>query len=70
MDDVREPSFSLSEPLTEYDDEVVFWERFFERLAPFRDSVINSKNLAMGSPLGDFYRFGERTINNLSLIHI
>ena len=34
MDDVREPSVSLSEPLTEYDDEVVFWERFFERLAP------------------------------------
>ena len=66
MDDVREPSFSLSEPLTEYDDEVVFWERFFERLAPFRDSVINSKNLAMESPLGDFYRFGERTINNTS----
>ena len=66
MDDVREPSFSLSEPLTEYDDEVVFWERFFERLAPFRDSVISSKNLAMGSPLGDFYRFGERTINNTS----
>ena len=66
MDDVREPSFSLSQPLTEYDDEVVFWERFFERLAPFRDSVINSKNLAMESPLGDFYRFGERTINNTS----
>ena len=66
MDDVREHSFSLSEPLTEYDDEVVFWERFFERLAPFRDSVINSKNLAMESPLGDFYRFGERTINNTS----
>ena len=66
MDDVREPSFSLSEPLTEYDDEVVFWERFFERLAPFRDSVINSKNLAMESPLGDFYRIGERTINNTS----
>jgi len=66
VDDVREPSFSLSEPLTEYDDEVVFWERFFERLAPFRDSVINSKNLAMESPLGDFYRFGERTINNTS----
>ena len=55
MDDVREPSFSLSEPLTEYDDEVVFWERFFERLAPFRDSVINIKKLAMESPLGDFY---------------
>ena len=66
MDDVREPSVSLSEPLTEYDDEVVFWERFFERLAPFRDSVINSKNLAMESPLGDFYRFGERSINNTS----
>ena len=66
MDDVREPSFSLSKPLTEYDDEIVFWERFFERLAPFRDSVINSKNLAMESPLGDFYRFGERTINNTS----
>ena len=66
MDDVREPSFSLSEPLTEYDDEVVFWERFFERLAPFRDSVINSKNLAMESPLGDFYRIGERTISNTS----
>ena len=66
MDDVREPSFSLSEQLTEYDDEVVFWERFFERLAPFRDSVINSKNLAMESPLGDFYRFGERSINNTS----
>ena len=66
MDDVREPSVSLSEPLTEYDDEVVFWERFFERLAPLRDSLINSKNLAMKSPLGDFYRVGARGINNTS----
>ena len=75
MDDVREASVSLSAPSPEYDDEVVFWERFFERLAPFRDSIINTKNLAMKSPLGDLYQIGAKGINNtsdlfLSLIHI
>ena len=66
MDDVREASVSLSDPSPEYDDEVVFWERFFERLAPFRDSIINTKNLAMESPLGDLYQIGAKGINNTS----
>ena len=66
MDDVRETSVSLSEPSPEYDDEVVFWERFYERLAPFRDSLINIKKLAMESPLGDLYEIGARGINNTS----
>ena len=66
MDDVREASVSLSAPSPEYDDEVVFWERFFERLAPFRDSIINTKNLAMKSPLGDLYQIGAKGINNTS----
>ena len=62
MDDVRE----ASESSIEYDEEVVFWERFFERLAPFRDSAINAKQLAMESPLGDFYLMGGRAINRTS----
>ena len=66
MGDVRETSVSLSEPSPEYDDEVVFWERFFERLAPFRDSLINIKKLAMESPIGDLYEIGARGINNTS----
>ena len=66
MDDVRETSVSLSDPSPEYDDEVVFWERFYERLAPFRDSLINIKKLAMESPLGDLYEIGARGINNTS----
>ena len=62
MDDVRgAPDSSI-----DYDEEVVFWERFFERLAPFRDSAINAKQLAMESPLGDFYQMGERAINRTS----
>ena len=66
MDDVRETSVSLSGPSPEYDDEVVFWERFYERLAPLRDSLINIKKLAMESPLGDLYKIGARGINNTS----
>ena len=66
MDDVRETSVSLSDPSPEYDDEVVFWERFYERLAPLRDSLINIKKLAMESPLGDLYEIGARGINNTS----
>ena len=66
MGDVRETSVSSSESLPEYDDEVVFWERFFERLAPFRDSLINIKKLAMESPIGDLYEIGARGINNTS----
>ncbi len=62
MDDVRE----VPESSIEYDEEVVFWERFFERLAPFRDSAINAKELAMESPLGDFYLMGEKAINRTS----
>jgi|TARA_B100000214_G_scaffold372179_1_gene349923 hypothetical protein len=62
VDDVRE----VPESSIEYDEEVVFWERFFERLAPFRDSAINAKELAMESPLGDFYLMGEKAINRTS----
>ena len=66
MDDVRETSVSLSGPSPEYDDEVVFWERFYESLAPFRDTLINIKKLTMESPLGDLYQIGARGINNTS----
>ena len=40
--------------------------RFFERLAPVRDSVINAKQLALDSPLGDLYQIGESGINRAS----
>tara|TARA_B100001778_G_scaffold291368_1_gene261349 strand:- start:1992 stop:5054 length:3063 start_codon:yes stop_codon:yes gene_type:complete len=62
MDDER----GASDSSIEVDDEVVFWERFFERLAPFRDSAIRSKKVVMESPLGDLYRIGERGINHTS----
>lgn len=62
MDDER----GASDSSIEVDDEVVFWERFFERLAPLRDSAIRSKKVAMESPLGDLYRIGERGINHTS----
>ena len=66
MDDVRDTSVSMSDHSPEYDDEVVFWERFYESLAPFRDTLINIKKLTMESPLGDLYQIGARGINNTS----
>jgi predicted RND superfamily exporter protein len=62
MEDER----GASDSSIEVDDEVVFWERFFERLAPLRDSAIRSKKVVMESPLGDLYRIGERGINHTS----
>jgi predicted RND superfamily exporter protein len=56
----------MSDHSPEYDDEVVFWERFYESLAPFRDTLINIKKLTMESPLGDLYQIGARGINNTS----
>jgi len=66
VDDVRDTSVSMSDHSPEYDDEVVFWERFYESLAPFRDTLINIKKLTMESPLGDLYQIGARGINNTS----
>ena len=66
MGDVSETPVSPADISIEYDEEEVFWERFFERLAPVRDSVINAKQLALDSPLGDLYQIGESGINRAS----
>ena len=42
MGDASETPVSPADVSIEYDEEEVFWERFFERLAPVRDSVINA----------------------------
>ena len=66
MGDASETPVSPADISIEYDEEEVFWERFFERLAPVRDSVINAKQLALDSPLGDLYQIGESGINRAS----
>jgi predicted RND superfamily exporter protein len=47
------------------DDEVIFWERFYERLGPFRDTVISTRNKVLNSPIGDAFDTGAQLLEDL-----
>ena len=47
------------------DDEVIFWERFYERLGPIRDTVVSTRNKVLNSPIGDAFDTGAQLLEDL-----
>ena len=69
MDDVPDDRMEVAKSTKfEEDDEVIFWEWVFEKLAPVRDSSINLKKSIVASPLGDIYDTGVQLVDDINSV--